>query len=157
MLNTVPHSQATMATARQAHASRVYRMAAGRRTNQLPARYCSAAATSNDGAATTHSRSLDHQDKLLGHQLPRMNSREPCNLSRRAGIAQLLSLVAAGAAAASPSAPASSTRSCGAPVLAALQVDYDEFASTYDQLDDGSLSKALGFQDLRLVGSSAVA
>jgi hypothetical protein len=28
-------------------------------------------------------------------------------------------------------------------------VDYDEFARTYDELDDSSLAKGLGFQELR--------
>jgi hypothetical protein len=70
--------------------------------------------------------------------------------TRRAGLARLAAAIAA--AAASPALASSSPHGCGLPPLAAIQIDYDEFASTYDELDDGSLSKALGFQELRCGG-----
>lgn len=73
--------------------------------------------------------------------------------TRRAALAQQLAAAAAAAAGLSaqarPAEAAATASACGMPAIAAIQVDYDQFASSYDQLDDGSLSRALGFQDLR--------
>ena len=125
------------------HCSSAGPAASGAQSLQRPALHrvpspCPAArASSVDSAAT---------DGAAAFEAP-LPARHASATTRRAGLAQLAAAIAS--AAAPPALASSERRGCGLPPLAAVQVDYDEFARTYDELDDSSLAKGLGFQELR--------